>query len=74
MQVYLSLDDKEMREIRQLQAEMDALKLQSKGGRDTSMDERDLISRMYNNLALQKVPFGARRLMYLPLRLSQASY
>ncbi len=57
MQVYLSLGSKEMREIHQLQSEMDALKLQSKGGLDTSMDERNLISRMYNNLARQKVLF-----------------
>ncbi len=54
-QVFLSLEDKDVREIMQLQAQMDALKRLGRSGQDTSMEERSLITLMYNKLALQKV-------------------
>lgn len=54
-QVYLSLGDKEMREIGALQDEMDALKGRARSGQDTSLEERALVSKMYNQLAVQKV-------------------
>lgn len=68
-QVYLSLGEKEMREIGVLQDEMVALKWRARSGQDTSLEERALVSKMYNQLAVHKVCCTQQSLMSIISRM-----